>query len=77
MMHAVHLLRGEAKPMKLSAHEKGIVVARLQAAGIPVPVEDQSAIQPDLQVESLKGSGVFDLKTGCECLLKLRISNHS
>ena len=63
--------------MKRNPHEKTMVHASLQAAGIPVPVEDPSGIEPDLQVESLKGSRIFDLKMGFECLLNVRISNHS
>jgi hypothetical protein len=63
--------------MKLSAHEKRSVAARLQAAGIPIPVEDHSATQPDLLVKSLRGSRVFDRKVGSECVLNVRISNNS
>jgi hypothetical protein len=77
MMHIVHQLRGEAKLMKLSANEQRIVTARLQAAGIPVPLKDRSAIKPDLTIESLKGSRAFDLKMGSEYVFNARISNHS
>jgi hypothetical protein len=63
--------------MKLSANEQRIVTARLQAAGIPVPLKDQSAIKPDLTVESSKSSRAFDLKMGSEYVLNARISNHS
>jgi hypothetical protein len=63
--------------MKLSDHEKRIAAVRLQAAGIPIPVEDHSVIEPDLRVECLKGSRAFDLKVGIECVLNVRISNNS
>lgn len=77
MMHIVHQIRGEAKLMKLSANEQRLVTARLQAAGIPVPLKDQSAIKPDLTIESLKGSQAFDLRMGSEYVFNARISNHS
>jgi len=77
MMHIVHEKREEQKSMKRNPHENRMDYARLQAAGIPVPAEEQSIMQPDLQAESLKGSRVFDLKMGSELLLNLRISNHS
>jgi hypothetical protein len=77
MMHIVHQLRGEAKLMKLSANEQRTVTARLQAAGVPVPLKDQSIIKPDLTIESLKGSRAFDLKRGSEYVFNARISNHS
>jgi hypothetical protein len=73
----MHLFREEAKSMKHGVYEKRMVAARLQAAGIPLPVEDHSATQPDLLVESLKGSRVFDRIVGCECVLNVRISNNS
>jgi hypothetical protein len=63
--------------MKLSAYEKRMVAARLQAAGIPFPAAGHSVTEPDLLVESLKGSRAFDLKMGCEFLLNARISNRS
>jgi len=63
--------------MKLSTHQKGMVIARLQAAGIPVHLGDRSIIKPELLVESLKGSRAYDLKMGSEFLLNVRISNNS
>jgi len=63
--------------MKLSADKKRRVVARLRAAGVPVPPEPYSRAEPDLRVESLPGSRAFDLKNGSECLLNVRISNVS
>ena len=56
VVHMMHQFRKEAKPMSLSTNEQRIVAARLQAAGIPVSLEDQSAIKPDLTIEFLKGS---------------------
>ncbi len=63
--------------MKLSTNKQRMVTARLEAAGIPVLVEDNSVARPDLVVESLKGSRVFDLKMGSECVLNVMISNNS
>jgi hypothetical protein len=77
IVHMMHQFREEAKPMSLSANEQTIVTARLQAAGIPVLLKDQSAIKPDLMVESLKRGRAFDLKMGSEFLLNLRISSQS
>jgi hypothetical protein len=77
MMHIVHEKRAEAKPMKRNLHEKRTVYARLQAAGIPVPVENDSAVESDLVVQRLKGSRAYDLKMGSEFLFNVRISNHS
>jgi hypothetical protein len=73
----MHQFKEEAKPMSLSTNEQTIVTARLQAAGIPVSLKDQSAIKPDLTIESLKGSQAFDLKRGSEYVFNARISNHS
>jgi hypothetical protein len=77
MMHIVQEKKEEAKPMMRNLHEKRTVYARLQAAGIPVPVENDSAVESDLVVQRLKGSRAYDLKMGSEFLFNLRISNHS
>jgi len=63
--------------MTLSADKRRKTIARLQAAGIPIPLEDHSATKPDLLVESLKGSLAFDLKMGSEYLMNVKISNNS
>ena len=63
--------------MKLSADKKRRVVARLRAAGVSMPAPPHSRAEPDLRVESLRGSRAFDLKKGSECLLNVRISNVS
>jgi hypothetical protein len=77
MMHIVHEKREERKSMKRNPHEKRTDCARLRAAGIPLPAEEQSAMNPDLRVVCLKGSRAFALKMGIELLLNLRITNHS
>jgi hypothetical protein len=63
--------------MKHSDSEKRRCIARLQAAGIPVPSQSHSRPEPDIRIECLPGSRAFDLKTGSECLLSVRISNVS
>jgi hypothetical protein len=63
--------------MTLNAEKRCKIVARLQAAGIPISLVDHSAIRPDLVVESLKGSLAFDLKMGSEYLMNVKISNNS
>jgi hypothetical protein len=73
----VHVFREEGKAMKLSASEKRMITARLQAAGIPVLGKDYSAVKPDLTVQFLKGSRAFALKMGSEFIFEVRISNNS
>jgi len=63
--------------MKLGADERYRGVARLRAAGIPIPLENHFSKKPDLLVESLEGSLALDLTMGSEYLLNVRISNNS
>jgi hypothetical protein len=63
--------------MKRTPHEKRTDCARLRAAGIPLPPEEQSVMNPDLRVVCLKGSRAFTMKMGSEFLLNLRITNDS
>jgi hypothetical protein len=63
--------------MKRNPHEKRMVFSRLRATGIPIPAEEQSVMNPDLQIKSLKGSRAFTMKMGSEFLLSLQITNDS